>query len=711
MFPDAPQASPTLIKHTDTTGNTNGDIIKEFVGETRSQLATLSGEIALRNRVIQQNDAYIYGDLLVRTLDIPVGHDMTPVNWLRRTVEIHRTEFIGRGFTIVSAYETLEQNSDDPQEQQMTQLENNKRKSNAERRRQIIDAIIRDNGGHTLYAQLAENASAIGSAVLKCWFDEQTGKYITQIVEAVEHVYAIWKRDSFREYDAIAFVYQVSKEEAARQYGVGPNVATSPLGMPLAVLSTANTIEYISTQPMVTIMEMVGTVQGWKSVNGEIQRCQVGEENEIDAVIVGNDVYQLIDDPKYLPDFYIFPNKLVRRRPWGIPDITQAAVNINQTYIEVLSDWRTLASKANFPKFKYLNFPIGSNLPQPKARKVEGIPLMPGQDIQPLQMPNSAQIGEKDFMTQMEELMNQYVREVGIGRVLFDTPNVPSNSAQAQKGLSATIGDIVQTKRQLWGPIITKVFVDAFRKLAYFDDAIKELYEEDSGWFLRIKWPSSMGKDDPIFHTMQLNRFNAGLISIQSYLESMGETKEELDKIVDEMGQKETAIIHGHQMPMMAEYMILPPLSQMPPKVNLNLRGDLTPNQVGDIAQARGIVTDQSPFPNTVGPQGNEGLRATDTTLNQGLIQNANPNEPTSVQIDNTGRPIPPLVAGGQNNAALSGQGVGGGAAQTSPQNGQSGQPMINPGGVPGPMAQPGTGSPAASPQGHEAKKRQRKGQ
>jgi hypothetical protein len=707
MFPDSPQANQIVQQTRD--GQTPGDtIIKQFVGETRSQLATLSGEIALRNRVIQQNDAYIYGDLLTRTLDIPVGHDMTPVNWLRRTVEIHRTQFMGKGFHVVSAYESLDSDVDDPQQQQMLQLENTKRKANAEKRRQLIDAIIRDNGGKTLYAQLAENASAIGAAVLKCWYDQEKGKYITQIVEAVEHVYALWKRDSFREYDAIAYVYQVSKQDAQRAYGVGPNVATSPLGMPLAVLSTANTVEYISTQPMVTIMEVCGKIQGWSSKNGVLSKCKVGDETEMCAVIVGNDVYQLFDDPKYMPHYYIFPNKLVRRRPWGIPDVTQAAVNINQTYIEALSDWRTLASKANFPKFKYLNFSLGSNLPQPKARKVEGIPLSEGQDIQPINMSNSAELGEKDFMNQMEELQNQFVREVGIGRVLFDTPDVPMNSGQAIKGASQSMGDIVTTKRQLWEPILTKMFTTAFKTLSYFDDGIKQVYEEDSGWFLRVRWPGAMGKDDPTFQTMMLNRFNAGLISIQSYMEQMGETKEELDRIVDEMSQKETAIIHGHQMSMMAEYMILPPLSAMPPKVNLNLRGDLTPNQVGDIAAARGIVTDQSPFPNTVGPQGNEGLKAEDNVINQGMIKNAMPNEPTAIQLDNTGRPVPPMVAGGQSNATLAG--AGGSSQQTAPTNGQQGQPMISPGGVTGPMTQPGTGAPAASNQGTVNKRKQHGG-
>src|ERR1700709_740308 len=75
--------------------------LQAFVADTRSQLSTLTGEIAQRNGTIQRNDAYIFGDLLAQSLDIPVGHDFTPVNWLRRVCEIRRTQTMGDGFTVV----------------------------------------------------------------------------------------------------------------------------------------------------------------------------------------------------------------------------------------------------------------------------------------------------------------------------------------------------------------------------------------------------------------------------------------------------------------------------------------------------------------------------------------------------------------------------------------------------------------------------------
>lgn len=690
MFPNAPQNEQIIKQSQNAQGQTalpKDKVISSFVGQARSQLATLSGEIALRNRVIQQNDAYVYGDLLTRTLDIPVGHDMTPVNWLRRTVEIHRSQFMGRGFTMDCTFESVDIDStDDPQAKQILQVEQGKRKTNAERRRLIWDAIMRDNQGKALFAQLAENASAVGGAVVKAYFDEDKGKYVLSIVEALEHVYALWSRDNFREYDAIAYVYQVSKEEAMRSYGVGPNVATSPLGMPLAILSTANTIEYISTQPMVTIMEITGKIQGWTSVNGEIQTCNVGEERDMNVVIVGNDVYRLIDDERKLPHYYIFPNKLVRRRPWGIPDITQAAVNINQTYVEALSDWRTLASKANFPKFKYLGFGLGTQLPAPKARKVEGIPLRQGQDIQPLNMPNSAQLGERDFINQLNELQSQFVREVGISRVLFDDPDIKLNSNQALMTAMKSIGDLTNSKQQLWAPIITKMATDALNTLALYDDGIKQLVEEDSGWYFRVTWPSTANKQDPTYITMLLNRFNSGTLSVQTLLEHLGETKEEIDRISEEMSNPITAAIHGRMLSLLAEYKIAGPPTGTPPRVNINLRGDLNPAEVGDIAAARQVVTPNSPFPDVLGPQGNSGLTANDNRINAGLIS-GQMNRSQATYRNGQGQPTPVMN-----------------------QNGQGAAEQISPGGIPGPMSQPGSGAPATTGQGKLNQQQQRRG-
>jgi hypothetical protein len=674
-------------------------INSDFVDKVRTLFSPLQSEVAQRNKRIQDNDGYIYGNLLDRMLDIPLGHDYTPVNWLRRTVEIHRAQFIGKGFSLDSTY-IAQDISDVPNDQngqpdqnakQRLIIENNKRKSYAEARRNIIAAINRDNNGDALWGQAAENASAVGDAVIKGWYNEAEKKYELQLIEIVDNFYALWSRDDYRQADAYAYVYQISKENAVADYGVPDDVPTSPLGTPLVVLSSANMKQYVSTQPMVTVMEITGKIEGWKSNGkGDLVRCNIGQETLVNAIIVGDMIYQLIDKPKYIPDYYILPNKRVRREPWGKPDITNAAVQINLTYIEALSDWRTVASKVNFPKFKAYGFAPGVQLPKPKPRTIEMLPLAQGQDIQPVTMGQSAGLAETDFQRQLQEMENQFVREVGISRQLFDLPDELSNSNQAQLTAMKSISDLTIQKRKLWEPIIRQIYTDALKKIAYFDKAIKEVAEEDdSEWFIRVSWPSALNTDDPSYHAMQLNRFVSGTMSLQSFLESMGDDKQELDRIREEMADPVTAAIHGHMLGALAEQLLTPP-GPPPPKVSINMRGDMSPEQQANLAGSYPQIAN-GPFPLTTGPQGNAGLTATDNLYNEGDIAGNNPTGGTPV-----------------NHTAPSANG-----GQGQPNPGKA-APMLNTGvaATPGAgiMSQPGSGAPATSPQGKLNKQNQRKG-
>lgn len=684
MFPDAPQSSNQSLQLSQSHNQNPYDIlIGEFVGEARSQLATLTGEIALRNQVIQKNDAYVYGDLLSRSLNVPVGHDFTPVNWLRRVAEIHRTQTMGSGFTINSSYHGVDVDTAfDPDAQAQLQMVNQKKKTYAESRNKLFQSIIRDNGGEALWARMVENASVIGDTVIKAWYDPDKGKYTLEMIEAVEHFYVVWNQNNFREWDFVSYVYQISKQQAVDQYNVPPDVATSPLGMPLAVLSSANTVEYISTQPMVTIMECTGRIQGWASTKGKLRRVPVGQETELNVVIVGDRVYQMIDDPKYIPKHYIFPNKLMRRRPWGLPDITTSAININQTYIETLSDWRTIAAKVNFPKFKAFGFGLDVQLPKPKQRTVEYIPLGEGQDIQPVQNPSTIGQNEQTFQQQLAELKEAFVRETGISQQLFDLPDSSPNSRASGIVAMQSISDQVEARRQLWQPIIMKVFEDALYTLALWDTNIKEIVHGDDDWYINVQWPPALRKDDPSFVTMVLNQTMLGYQSIQTTMERLGvNAKEELDRISDEMDNPLTAAIHGKMLQLLAEFKIAGPPTSAPPKINVNLRGDLNPAEVGDLAAEHQIVTPQSPFPDVLGPQGNPGLTANDNVINSGLIQGA-ANKSTATYKNQQGQPAQPM---------------------TPTTGNQQGDQMAS---------QPGSGQPTANtPQGNINQQQQRQGQ
>lgn len=726
MFPDAPQATRrdnSPIINVGSYGNKSKGIkaqgeqlsqsatpderfARMFVGEVRSQLATLTGEVALRNKVIMENDSYVYGDLLSRMLDVPVGHDFTPVNWLRRVCEIHRTQTMGDGFGINSTYHGVDitQYQNNPQAQQAAITINEKMKQYAEKRTELLEAILRDNGGYQLFSRMVENASAIGNSIMKCWFDPKKGKYCMDMIEAVEHFYALWSKSSFREWDMVAYVYQISKQQAVDQFGVPPDVATSPLGMPLAVLSSANIVEYISTQPMVTIMEITGRAQGWGTENGHLVRVPVGSENELNATIVGDRVKRLTDDPRYIPHYYNFPNKLIRRRPWGLPDITPPAININLTYIETLSDWRTLSSKLNFPKYKALGFGLDTQMPTPKRRTVEMIPLGEGQDIQPINNPNSEGTGQKDFETQIAELKEEFVRETGISQVLFDNPDNPQLSGQASIQSMGTIGDQVDARRQLWEPILAKVFTDCLYTLALWDDGIKDLVQADPNWYIRIVWPSALRKDDPAHQTMLLNLFNANLLSIQTFMEKIGMTKEELDRITDELNTPELAAIHGKMIGALAEMKFFPP-STTPPKTAISLSGVLTPDQEANVAAMHGF-NNGSVYGPTSGPQGEQGVRAMNDQADAGYVTGQTYNTGMPIQKDANGNPLP--VANDPNMASTPATGPG---VSSPPNNNQT--PMTPPGGNgnnPQPMSQPGSGSTTTTPAGALAKKNQNQG-
>lgn len=527
---------------------------EDFVRDVYAAFATVNNEVADRNEKISERDVFIYGDGLETNIDVPFGHDFTPVNWLRRTVEIHKNMFMGRGFQVISTYDSADlESSADEEDRKRLELENNKEKEFAESRKNLIDSIIRDNGGDALWSELAENASAVGDSAVKCYYDEDEDKYVISPIEAIENLYILWDSDNFREKRAVAFVNQVDKTEAIQDYGIPEDTPTSPVGSPLSVIGFTVPAQIISSQPMVTILEATGTIPGWASDKGRCKKVKQGDETEMNILIIGNKLIRIVDETKKIPRYYLLPNRKQRRRAWGMSDVSDAAININVTYIETLSDWRTHSSKVNFQKYKAYNFGAGSQMPKYEARKIQVLPLVEGQDIQRLDQGDSNGL---DFRQQMDELKEQFVRETGISRVLFDDPSVTLNSNQALLTSMKPTSDIAEAKKQLWSPVLMELFLDALETIASYKPEIKDLVDPSSNWTLKIMWPSVMQKEDPVYQQMLLNRFNAGTMSIQSFVEAQGETKEEIDRIRDEMTDPLTAAILGKQMPLLSQTLI-----------------------------------------------------------------------------------------------------------------------------------------------------------
>lgn len=615
--------------------NTKKYVTKDpFVGAVLASFSATETEIGQRNGEIQRRDSLIYGDLIDKSLNIPVGHDSTPVNWLKRTVEVHKAMFMSRGFQVISTYDTKDPTmSADEQETERIKLENKKEKGFAEARKRLIDSIIKDNGGFALWTDLAESAGAVGDAALKTYYDEDNKKFVISPIEAIDNLRVLWGRDDFRSKQAVGFVYQIPKEEAIAIYGAPDDTPTSALGQPLVFNSTSQLPASVSSnQKMVTILETTGKIEGWGTRNGKIVPVKPGQENAFNALIVGEQVYRVIDDEKKIPKYYLLPNKRQRRRPWGISDITEAAININLTYIETLSDWRTVSAKVNFPKYKAFGFGIDTPLPRSESRKIQAIPLAEGQDMVPLDQGNPDKM---DFRSQMEELKEQFVRETGVSRVLFDDPSVTLNSNQALLTSMKPTSDIAEGKKQLWGPIIEELFMDALETIGKYEPSLSDLTKGD--YELKVMWPSVMQKEDPVYQQMLLNRFNSNTISLQSFLEQQGESKEEVDRIRDEMEDPITAAILGRILNVMAESVVSPPSNEPQVKTNISLRGDLTPQQEANHATTLGLQ--DGPFPASMGPQGEPGRIAQTNVDNQGLLEGEFPNQ-TPITKGPDGQPV-----------------------------------------------------------------------
>lgn len=665
-------ATPGSTPSTNDGSGSYDDLTKALWNTVRSKLQETQAEVVSRNEKIIENDGYVYGDRLLTALDIPIGHDFTPVNWLKRVIEIHKTQFMGRPFQLISTYDVKDLNTaQDDQDKQRLQVENAKQKSIAELRMETVKNIIRDNGGHALFLEGADTAAVTGSWVIKTWYDEDEKKFIISPVETVENCYAVWSQNDFRQVDLFGYVYQISKLQAISDYGCDEKIPTSPVGVPLAVVGSQTPMSTIESQPMVTVIEATGKVDGWCSKNGVVSKCNRGDETEMNLLFIGNKLYKIIDQKKRLPRYYIFPNKKARKRAWGLSDITHGAIMLNLAYIEALSDWRTVAAKVNFPKFKLFNFGVGTQIPKFKSRQIQAIPLGEGQDIGNLPMGDS---GAVDFRAQLAEIKEQFARETATASILLDNDG-QSNSNQALITSMKPTTDVAENKKELWSPILAQMFTDAMETLAAYDpQTYGDLADDSDPWNFRVQWPSTVQKEDPIYQQMLMNRWNGGTLSLQSFLEAQGESSEEIDRIRDEMTDMTTAAIHGRLLGMLFNLKFLPPPSTAPPKVNVNLRGDLDPYQVGNLTYEHGFNGDNTnasqtpggPFPTSAGPTGYPGMQANDNQDNQGFISGQYPNQ-MPVQQGPNGKPI------------------------ATPSNNQPGTQ---------PVSQPGSGAPGTTPQG-----------
>lgn len=681
----------------------------EFVSAVMSALRDLEYDVSTRNHYMNTRDAYVYGSGLWTNVEIDEGNNATMYNFLPRVVDVHTAQLMGRGFRVFSTYEksdvSLFDDISDPDgsRKSAAMLENKKRQSDADARKRAIDSIIRDNGGMDLFKSGARGGSLYGETIFKMWFDKDEQRIKIVNIESPQNYRAGWSNTNFRERDFDAYAYQMSASQANRLYAGklkdGSEWSFTPEGSPFGNSSEGNTSDPISNngsnpdlptqtqRKMVTCIDFTGYLDGWAPDGKTFKKVKYGQEKKISCLIVGGHVVQSISDEKLMPSFYPIQNRFVPRRSWGDSDLPDSALEINADYIERMSDYVTIMNKTVFPMYQMKGFDPAS-LPRKKPREIVAVSMTQDQSIDIVQTPAGALAQE--FGAILNELKEAFVKVTGIGRVLFDDPSAVSDSNQAMLTSMKGVIDIVEDKQSRWEPALDRMFNDALHLAAEHISDLKDVINTEEDWHLRFEWPSALRREDSTYRTMWLNEFNAGTISFDTYLEKIGieDVSEEIERIRDNYADKTTAAIASNSRKELAMGLISPPQAPQP-DVKISLKGTLTPEQEGNLAESQGF--NKGPFGASIGPQGSQGEAANENLANQGDLAGNPFSGGLPINHDPSGAVIGGAPAGAPSNTPN---------PTMTTDNNQGAAPT----------SQPGSGLPAVSPEGAIAMNNQQTG-
>ncbi len=675
------------------------ELKKQIVQDVLGQLRAQEASILKRNQGIDKRYKYLYGTGLTDGLPKKPGFDDTTFNFVRLVPEIMGNQLMGRGFGITTTYLKTDISTFDlPTADQATAAQNKVEKDQAHmlNGRRKVDADIRalalrsinlDNGGDALYMRAAKMQSYAGFVVLKHWLDMEEKKYKIVALENPNNFWRAWSNSNFREWDWSAYISQISASKANRDYGdylgADESFATSRPGGSIWVQAAGEDVNDLP-QPMVWTIDLTGYVPGWAAdAKGNLKMVKLGKETEMHMLIVGNQVCHI--ETSDIPQFEVVSNMEEPMNPWGVSDISDDALSINKTIVQLARSWTTLAVKSLFYKMMFKGF-TDMDMPQSMDMEVQGIPMEMDQEIAVIQQPQNFE----EFHRVIEWMTQAFVRVTRIGLVMFNDPTAVSNSNQALMTGMKPLTDVIEEKQQRWFTALDRIYTHALNKLAEknIDPALTEAIKADPIWKVRIDFPSVLRKEDNAWQTLWLNLFNAGAISWSTFIEKVGpqDTSDELDRIRDDLADPVRAAIMGHDLRQLASFTInksagIPPWGYNIPKVTL--RGDLTPQQEANMASNFGW--NDGPYGSSIGPQGFEGTQANDNFINSGELA-----------------PGPGGVGGDVIPSHAKPQ------ASAQPANPIAAPGMNTPGSAP--VSQPGSGAPAVSPQGAVNMQNQRQG-
>lgn len=485
----------------------------------RQALNSVEQEIVDRNEYINERDKLIYDvDFIISELDIKAGFDATNHNYLPRATEIHSNQVMGRFFSPIVRYDKEDDSlfAEGSQEAEAIKLSNENKAAMAGNAKRFIMDILERNVWKEVFGTMADTASLGGTGLIKKFYDTEDKMPRFSQIESVQHFRTLWADDNFRQRDGDAYIDMISVDSANRLYSKGLKA-----GDTFSKQETDNLRDDLKDQtdlPMVTRIEFVGLIYG------------INDNEPFYAMIIGDALVKYETRKEYFPKFYLFPNKIKLRRPWGLSDISDQAISVQKSYIERMSDYVTLINKILFPMIKAKGFE-DTNLPKKEPREVQVFPMSLDQDMEALQFSPLTYPYDRILSENKESLF----RILGLGRVLIDDPTVSFESSQALvTGMKSTI-DIAEKKQARWQRTIVELLEDCLDDWKFFNKDVREAVGDE--YSIDIEWPSVLRKEDAGFNSMLFNDVSRGFMSIETYLEKkdVRDPQEEIERIKSNM--------------------------------------------------------------------------------------------------------------------------------------------------------------------------------
>lgn len=613
MYPEKSSASGLETTKSAEKGIDKDRLYDELYRDIVGCMQGLEYDVSRRNSYQNARYRAVYQDGIYKDIDIPAGEWFAEYNLLARVIEIQVSQLFGRGFTVISDYskEDLSAYQGNPTEQGAMQLKNKKLKADADLRQRIAASVIKDNGGMAIFEDGGEVASVMGEVAYKLYVDEKAKKVVISLLEKPQNLRFGWKADNFREWDYVAYVYQISVDSANRLYKRvlkdGETFHATKPNMPFQSLTGSElntiygTLQQGQTVPtdraMVTVVDFTGNLPGWAADGGGVKKVKVGEETPFNLLCVGGKPAQFITDEAKLPKYYKIDNRWVPGQSHGNSDISDSLIDINKEIVRLMRDMGVWADKNLWKTILAKGFtPEAVSILKGKKRTPRVLTASPEQSLEEV---GGTMQPLSEFSKLVDQKLDLFVRLAGIGRVLFDDPTVNANSNQALMTTLKGVVDIVERKQKQWTPQLQQMFRDALIMSTQLVPELKEAITDDPNWNVDIEWPSVLRREDATYQTMLLNMVNAKLLSVDTYLQKAlgAPAAEELDRLRDNYSDPITAAILGGQTALLAQQVISPPSNTPPPpdvKYNVQIKADasLDPRANADLIR---VVDPQLP--------------------------------------------------------------------------------------------------------------------